>query len=56
MAGYVGPMASFTVPKDWKPHIETPLKDDGSIDYLELVRRVNEYGEKLHGFYRRFQR
>lgn len=54
--GYVGPMASFYAPEGWKSHIEKPLKEDGSIDYPELVRRVDEYGRKMHMFYRRFHR
>lgn len=51
---YVGPMASFT-DKAIFP-IETPLNEVGSIDYLELWKRVDENGRKLHGFYRKFQR
>lgn len=53
MAGYVGPTASFTDRAVFP--IETPLNDDGSIDYLELWKRVDGNGIRIRGFYRRFR-
>ncbi len=53
MTGYVGPMAGFTGKAIFP--IETPLNNDGSIDYLSLWKKVDENGKRIRGFYRRFR-